>query len=408
MGRHAEGLARVTAGRESVVFVVPDKMGGMMNIVSNLLAHREPDAFSYHAVLTHNHLGTDTRFAQALAADTQQLVEYRLPVENLHAVIRRLHRSLPGGGGVLVTNDLLELAMASAVDVGRTVMMIIHGDHDYYYDLAARHDEVVDVFVCYGAAMRDRLCARLPHRAGSILHLPYGIPLPSRVRAAAPGPLRLLFAGRLEHGQKGVLDLPAIDRELQAAPVPVTWTIVGAGPDEAAVRERWGSAPHVRWIGAQPNARVIEIAAEHDVFVLPTRAEGFPVALLEAMAVGLAPVVSDLASGVRELIEPGVHGFTPTIGDIAAFAAAIRVLHEDRPRLESMSAAARGRVVREFDVRDRVRDYQRLFARHHHFRRPRPDVVRLPYGSRLDRPWVPNAAVKALRTIVRRAAGKAV
>jgi glycosyltransferase involved in cell wall biosynthesis len=217
-----------------------------------------------------------------------------------------------------------------------------------------------------------------------------------------------LFAGRLEHGQKGVFDLPAIDAVLREAHVPVSWTLVGAGPDERALRERWGTQPHVQWLGVQPNARVLEIAAEHDVFVLPTRAEGFPVALLEAMSTGLVPVVSNLESGVRELIGNGVEGMLRPIGDIAGFADAIRALHGDRGLLESMSAAARARVVADFDIRNRVRDYQDLFARHRELRRPRSADVKLPYGSRLDRPWIPNVAVKAVRSVVRRAAGKRV
>lgn len=397
-----------TPSKESVVYVVPDKMGGMMNIVAHLLEYRAPDPFTYHAVLTHNWLSTDARFGQHLAADTQSRVEYRLPVENLHAVIRRLWRAMPPGDGVMVTNDLLELAMASALDVGRTVMMLLHGDHDYYYDLAARHEDVVDVFVCYGRAMRDRLRARLPHRADSVLHLPYGIPIPARVRSAAPGPLRLLFAGRLEHGQKGVFDLPAIDASLAASGTPVVWTIVGDGPDRDRLHERWDSTRPVSWRGAKTNREVLEIAAAHDVFVLPTRAEGFPVALMEAMGAGLVSVVSDLESGVRELIDNGVHGLTPPIGDVRGFAEAIRTLHLDRARLEAMSRASRARVVQDYDVRVRVGAYQALFARHHELRRPRPADVHVPYGSRLDRPWMPNAAVTAVRTLVRRLQGRPV
>ena len=398
----------MAAVSEPVVFVVPDKLGGAMNIVANLLAHRVPDGFSYHAVLTCNHLSDDTRFDRPLAADSQRTVEYRLPLENLHAVMRRLRNALPPGGGVLVASDVLELATASAMDLERTVMLLLHGDHEYYYDLAARHEAVVDAFVCYGRTMYETLRARLPYRADSIVHLPYGIPLPARTRRPHDGPLRLVFAGRIEHGQKGVLDLPAIDRALASRGVPVTWTIIGGGPDEGALRRAWGGAAQVAWAGVQPNAVVMEMAARHDVFVLPTRAEGFPVALVEAMAVGLVPVVSDLASGVREVIDPGVEGLTAPAGDIEAFAGAIASLHADRGRLERMSAAARQRAAAGHDIRTRVVEYQRLFARHRELRRPRQAGVTLPYGSRLDRPWLPNAAVKAVRTVVRRASGKPV
>ena len=393
----------VTSARESVVFVAPAAMGGAINIVANLLAHREPDGFAYHAVLTENARSTDAPFTGRLAADTQRVVRYSLGIENSHAVVRRVRRALPPGDGVLVTSDLIELATVSAFDVHRTVMMLIHGDHPYYYDLADRHADVIDVFICYGQVMFETLRHRLPERHASIVHLPYGIPLPARVRTPEPGPLRLFYAGRLEQAQKGVLDLPAIDAALRAAGTSVSWSIAGDGPEASALRARWNGAAHVRWFGVLDNAAVLEQAARHDVFVLPTRAEGVPVAMIEAMAAGLVPIASDIASGIRELVEPGIRGFTPPVGDVAAFAEAIRALDADRNRLESMSAAARAHVVARYDIRDRVRAYQQLFARHHDFRRPRPARSRLPYGSRLDQPWLPNAAVKTIRSLARRA-----
>ena len=81
----------------SVVYVLPDKMGGMVNIVSNLLQYRQPDGLSYHVVLTHNHLHEDARFSRPLPCDSQTTVEYTLPVENLYTVMRRVARAIPAG-----------------------------------------------------------------------------------------------------------------------------------------------------------------------------------------------------------------------------------------------------------------------------------------------------------------------
>ena len=220
------------SGRTSVVYVVPDKMGGMMNIIANLVAYGSTDRFDNHAVLTHNHLSIDTRFADRLACETQRTVEYVLPIENLHAVMRRLVRAIPPGPGVVVAGDLLDLAALSVHDVGRAVVLILHGDHDYYYELAVKHEPVVHAYVAYSRRMFERLLALLPGRASTIFYIPYGIPLPGRVRRPESGPIRLIFAGRLEHGQKGVLDLPLIDARLRALGVARTWTIVGGGPDE--------------------------------------------------------------------------------------------------------------------------------------------------------------------------------
>ena len=389
------------SSQPSVVYVLPDKMGGMMNIVAHLLEYRQPDAFTYHAVLTHNHLSTDVRFAQPLDCDSQTTVEYTLPVENLHTVMRRLARAIPKGPGVVVASDLLDLAMLSVHDLGRAVVLILHGDHDYYYDLAKKHDRVVHAYVAYSRRMYEQLIAHLPHRADSIFYIPYGIPLPPRVRTASAGPLRLIFAGRLEHGQKGVLELPEIDARLRERHVDVTWTIVGDGPDGAKLRAAWPESATLTYRGALKNAETIAALADHDVFVLPTRTEGLPVALLEAMGAGVVPVVSNIDSGVPDVMTAGVTGLLPEVGDVAGFADAIARLAADRPLLERMSAAGRRMVEEKFDARVRTREYQALYARYAELYRPlAPDAV-LQYGSRLDHPWIPNPLVRLVRSTLR-------
>jgi glycosyltransferase involved in cell wall biosynthesis len=398
-------MAAVTG--PSVVYVLPDKMGGVMTLTARLLDARRPDAFRHVAVLTHNSLSGDERFGATLNADAQTLVEYALPLENLHAVLHRLRRAIPPGEGVLVANDLLELALASAFDCHRAVVQILHGDDDYYYDLAGRHETVIDAFVAIGRTIERTLKARLPHRSADIYFLPYGLPEPPRRRTHASGPLRLLFAGRYEHGQKGVLDLPLIDRALVDRGVDVSWTMIGAGPDETTLRDAWRT-PRVNFLGRKTTAEVIEIMASHDLFVLPTRYEGVPVALLEAMSVGLVPVVSNVESGVAEMLSDGQTALLPPVGDIAAFADAIAALDRNRPLLESISDAARTYVTVHHDARTCTDAYQALFARYRDLRKPRPAHVVLPYQTRLDRPWLPNIAVRTVRGLIRRAQGRAV
>jgi glycosyltransferase involved in cell wall biosynthesis len=391
----------------SVVAVLPDKLGGALNIVEGLFRYRRPDGFAYGVILTHNPFGTGARFDGRFSADSQTTFEFKTPVENLYAVVRRLHAVIPSGEGVLLANDLLELAMASACDCGRAVVQILHADTDYYYDLAARHEDVIDAFVLYGRTMERRLKVRLPHRSNDIYFLPYGMPEPPRRRTAVSGKLRILFAGRLEHAQKGVLDLPSIDRILTDRGVDAQWTVVGSGPDENRLRGAWTSS-RVSFLGTKTHEEVIDIASKHDVFVLPTRWEGVPVALLEAMGVGLVPVVSHVESGVGEILTDGVTGLMPPVANPGAFADAIASLDADRAKLETISSAASAYVRRNHDIRERTDAYQALFARYQHLRRPRTRKGALPYGSRLDQPWLPNTAVRTVRSVIRRAKGKPV
>jgi glycosyltransferase involved in cell wall biosynthesis len=382
----------------SVVYVLPDTVGGLLTIIANLLEYRRPDAFEYRAVLTHNRFGTDARFTGHLAADRATAVEFAMPLENIHAVARRLARAIGDGPGVLVCNDFAEMLLLSILDPRRTIVQILHGDYDYYYDLAVTHEPLVHAFVAYSRTVYETLCDRLPHRRDSIFWLSYGVPIPARVRSAAPGPVRLLFVGRLDES-KGVFDLPGIERALRGLGVAASWTVVGNGPAGPALRARW-TDESVRWV---PNATVPEVAAicaDHDVFVLPSHAEGLSVATMEAMSAGVVPVVSDLRS-MAEIVESDRTGYRVPLGDPAAFADVIARLARDRVRLEAMSRAARQVVVDRFDIRVRSQAYQDLYARWRELYRPRPARVRVPYGSRLDQAWIPNAVVRAVRSAVR-------
>jgi glycosyltransferase involved in cell wall biosynthesis len=383
-----------------VAYVLPDKMGGIFSYVENLLSHRRPDGFRYAAVLTDNAIEPDTRSREPLPADRLATVGYNLPPENLYTVLRRFSNAMPSAPGVLVANSWIELAWATWHDSGRAVVAINHGDFDYFYGLAVRHQAVIDAFVTYTEHMRQRLTELLPpERHDSIHLLPYGVDIPERGRLPAASPsarLRLVYVGRLSR-DKGVFDLPLIDRALRARGVDPQWTLQGTGPDEDALKQAWQDRRDIDWRGFRPMPEVLALLQRQDVLVMPSRGEGLPVALLEAGAAGVVPVISNLPSGIPEVVDPGATGFRPQMGDIAGFAAAIAQLDGDRSLLERASGAVRHRVSTRFDAASRTAGYQALYARWRQIKRPRTRMT-MPYGSRLDQPWIPNPLVKALRS----------
>ena len=92
--------------------------------------------------------------------------------------------------------------------------------------------------------------------------------------------------------------------------------------------------------------RLLQQAA---LLVLPSYAEGVPIAVLEGMAAGL-PVVTTPVGGVPDIFEDGVNGLLVPPGDPAALADAIERLLDDPDQRRSMGEANRRKALKEFDV----------------------------------------------------------
>src|SRR5262245_36401825 len=163
-------------------------MGGVVTNLANLQRHCDRGRFAQHTVLTRNRLDQDTPFEGPMGSESQSLFTHALPLENLHSVLRRFGRAIREGRGVLVSSDWLELAWVASFGTDRAVFQILHGDFDYYYDLARKHQEIVDIFITCSRHIHEKLVALLPHRAGDIHHVPYGVPIASKCRTASAGP----------------------------------------------------------------------------------------------------------------------------------------------------------------------------------------------------------------------------
>jgi glycosyltransferase involved in cell wall biosynthesis len=111
------------------------------------------------------------------------------------------------------------------------------------------------------------------------------------------------------------------------------------------------SGHHVRiHTGLTPNSPVLQkLYAEADLFVLPTRGDATPIAILEAMATGL-PVITTRVGAISELIGEGVTGYFVPPADPRSIVEAVRFLAANSGTLPGMGQAARIVVERNFNA----------------------------------------------------------
>ncbi len=152
---------------------------------------------------------------------------------------------------------------------------------------------------------------------------------------------RLLAVGRL-HPDKGLDVLIDALHQLKADFPTAQLMLLGQGPAEAALREqvvRLGLSRHVHFVGFQANPYAWLKSA--DLFILPSRREGMPGALIEALACGVPIVSTDCATGPSEVLEAGRWGKLVPVEDAAALAAAIGQSLRHRSTPDELNAAAR-------------------------------------------------------------------
>jgi glycosyltransferase involved in cell wall biosynthesis len=149
---------------------------------------------------------------------------------------------------------------------------------------------------------------------------------------------RLLFVGRLA-AEKNLLLLL---RALAGISERFETTLVGEGPLEHELRYQATDLglENLHFRGRADGAELRSIYRAADFLVLPSKSEGMSLVLLEALAMGLPVIATDLACN-RELVVHGENGFLVAPGDPAALRTALLELIEEVDRYERMSKAAR-------------------------------------------------------------------
>lgn len=248
------------------------------------------------------------------------------------------------------------VAMLAATLADLPFSVTIHGPGEFFAAEKWRLDEKfarADFVACISHFCRSQcmlFCDPKHWDKLRIVHCGVDPALYDRPRETDPGAPRLLFVGRLA-AVKGVRVLFDAFRRLRETRPTAVLTLVGDGPDRAALEQEARSAglgEAVVFAGYQTQTQVAEHLARSDVFVLPSFAEGLPVVLMEALA-SRTPAVATRIAGVAELIADGKTGVLVPPGDVESLTAALDRLLSDPDARTRLGEAGRARVVEGFD-----------------------------------------------------------
>ena len=167
-----------------------------------------------------------------------------------------------------------------------------------------------------------------------------------------PGPvLNIVSVGRLVPAKGQLVLLQALHR-LITTEQSIHLTLIGDGPERKNLQQFVDShrlSSYITFLGALNHDQTRQQLARADIFALASFAEGVPVALMEAMAMEI-PCVSTQVAGIPELIRDGIDGFLVPASSVEALTDAIHKLVVDETLRERMGSSARAHIIDSYNL----------------------------------------------------------
>jgi len=291
--------------------------------------------------------------------------------------VRDLTRVLRAHGTTVVHSHEFTMAVYGAAAARRTGarhVITMHGGR-YYAERWRRRAALrwairrSQGIVAVSRATADDLSRTLGLAPGAVRVVPNGIAFPSGVRSAVRRELglgddeMLLVAVGNLYAVKGHDVLLRALGELRRGGEATPWrlAVAGRGEEEGALRtlaREEGLDERVHLLGFRSD--VADVLAAGDVFVMPSRSEGLPLALVEAMSMGLPIIASDVG-GIPEVVARDIEGLLVPPGDAHALAGALLGLWRDPAGRAALGSAAAERARRDFSVARMAEAYEAVY-----------------------------------------------
>jgi len=266
----------------------------------------------------------------------------------------------------LSTASSCQWAIAAAATIpGLPIVVVENSPLAVWSSTSGRLKRLTARRVAAHVAVGERTARSIEHSSGlapgSIATLYHGLGPVGQVPVERPDEPTLLCVARLD-------PVKGVDVLLEAAALvapPTRFVVAGEGGELAALleqRSRLGLDGRVEFRAVPWEVRVADLMWAFDGFVLPSRVEGFPVTIVEAMLAGL-PVVATRVGSVDEAVVEGVTGWIVPPEDPEALAAAIEELVADPAAARARGAAGRDRAREHFTIDRTIEEYLLLYRR---------------------------------------------
>lgn len=331
-------------------------MGGSTNLIKNLLSNIYNDFFDLKLiVLKYDWKDQVPPLEENLVSDT---ITIDTKFRGHYQRYLQFKKHIKNEPGLIVCSDTGELtALKFFRGLKKSIYFICHDDA--YIETSIKFASIITVIITHNYSIYLTLKNRLPDaNIHFIYHGVKSIEFDKKINYHES--LKLTFLGR-HTKNKGIYDLPIIDTLLRNKNIDVEWTILGDGPERTDFINLVKDKQNFHFSMPKSNDEVLEVLKGQDLLIHPSRNDGLPVAILEAMSAGCVPIVSAFNEGIKKVVCDSTNGYVVKVGDNYGFAEKIEFINQNRSLLADMSENNISKIRSEFNIKIQANKYFDLF-----------------------------------------------
>lgn len=280
--------------------------------------------------------------------------------ETIKHMVDLFERNLP----CVFVNNFAGCAFMAAVIVKKKypdlvkIISVIHNDNKSLFDAHMMLAKYIDKVFCVSNQIRKHMqeLYDFENERYYFKEQPIDIDLLWEREENQTDVLRIGYAARLVKQQKRADLLVDFIAYLEEKNMDYLFQIAGEGECAESIVtyiSQNGLQNRVQLLGRLPKSKMDDFWKAQDVFVNVSEYEGTSLSMLEAMAFGCVPVVTDV-SGAREFIEEGENGYICDVGDIEGIAECVAELAENRDRLKIYGEKSRNVILERCNSKDYI------------------------------------------------------
>ena len=341
-----------------IVYILPNAMGGVAGVVSNLIRFSTHPDIHKKVILTGPCNDKLASIADFGTAEVIAIPQRNPWIESRYSYARKIAAHL-SFDSVIVSNDgFPEFSMIEMLGLTNPVIAVLHGDNPHYFRGACRYGYLIDKMICVSSYLEKKAKSSFVSTVN-----PLFIPFPTPDAITKPkdfnGKLKISYAGAIT-ASKGCEYFPCVISSLDEKGIDYEFNIFGQGDLLQSLRQQLACNNRVVFHGPQPNKVILQALVHTHVTIHLSKNEGLPVCLVEAMKSGSVPVVFDLPTGIHDIIDNNINGYIFPQGDIANIVNQIELLDRNRKLLESRSKEAMAKANSMFSPRIQTTEYERI------------------------------------------------